>query len=268
MYVIKCDDKTLYNPLRQELTLSAPTLNLEVNKVGSVTFSMYPNHPQYNALKKMESIISVLQDSRVIFKGRVYSDAVNFYKVKRVEVEGLLAYFNDSIVRPYNFSGGVREYLEFLITQHNDQVSEHQRFILGEVTVEDSNDYITRENTNNPTTWAEIEEKLVNLLGGYIIIRYEDDGNYIDYLLLHNVKKRGVFHTVFHIRAVGKSVRLHALGAYSRALARIQRAALERYRVRRSAHLAAESVDLIHKMSLCRAADRGIAGHICNSIER
>lgn len=182
MYVIKCDDKTLYNPLRQELTLSAPTLNLEVNKVGSVTFSMYPTHPQYNALKKMESIISVLQDSRIIFKGRVYSDAVNFYKVKRVEVEGLLAYFNDSIVRPYNFSGGVREYLEFLITQHNDQVSEHQRFILGEVTVEDPNDYITRENTNNPTTWAEIEEKLVTLLGGYIIIRYEDDGNYIDYL--------------------------------------------------------------------------------------
>jgi hypothetical protein len=33
-----------------------------------------------------------------------------------------------------------------------------------------------------PNTWAEIEDKLIKLLGGYISIRYEEDGNYIDYL--------------------------------------------------------------------------------------
>jgi hypothetical protein len=63
----------------------------------------------FNAVKKMESEITVLQDSKPIFKGRVFSDNVNFYKVKKVEVEGILAYFNDSIVRPYEFTGDVPE---------------------------------------------------------------------------------------------------------------------------------------------------------------
>lgn len=183
MYLIKSDDLSLYNPLNADLTLSSPTLNLGINKVGSMTFSMLPTHPHFNRVKKMESIITVYQDSDIIFKGRVFSDNVGFYKIKKVEVEGVLAYLNDSVVRPYNFTGGVREYLDFLISQHNEQVESQQRFILGDVTVTDPNDYIIRANSNNPNTWSEITDKLINLLGGYICIRYEDDGNYIDYLV-------------------------------------------------------------------------------------
>lgn len=182
MYLIKCDDLPLYNPLTNDYVLGSPTLKLEVNKAGSLSFSMYPTHAHFNAVKKMESVITVLQDSKVIFKGRAFSDNVNFRKVKKVEVEGILAYFNDSIVRPYEFSGDVSEYVAFLINQHNEQVAEHQRFKVGSITVTDPNGYITRANSNTPKTWAEIEEKLVKLLGGYIRIRYEEDGNYIDYL--------------------------------------------------------------------------------------
>lgn len=183
MYLIKSDERTLYNPLNADLILSSPALNLGVNKVGSLTFSMLPTHPYFNRVKKMESIITVYQDSDIIFKGRVFSDNVSFYKIKKVEVEGLLAYLNDSIVRPYNFTGSVIEYLDFLISQHNEQVEPHQKFILGNVTVTDPNDYIIRANSNCPNTWSEITDKLINLLGGYICIRYEDDGNYIDYLV-------------------------------------------------------------------------------------
>jgi hypothetical protein len=182
MYKIKCEDLTLYNPLKKDLVVGDPTLNLEVNKAGSLTFSIYPTHTYYNSIRKMKSVISVYQDNRILFKGRVYSDVVNLLKVKKVEVEGLLAYFNDSIVRPYTFTGSVPEYLTFLITQHNDQVAEDQKFKIGNITVTDPNNYITRANSGTPRTWEEIEEKLIKLLGGYICIRYEDDGNYIDYL--------------------------------------------------------------------------------------
>ena len=99
-----------------------------------------------------------------------------------MEVEGVLGFLNDSIVRPYSFKGSVEEYFTMLIEQHNDQVEEFQRFKIGVVTVEDPNDYIVRESTNTPKTWDEIGEKLIKLLGGYISIRYEDDGNYVDYL--------------------------------------------------------------------------------------
>ena len=186
MYKIKCDDLTLYNPKFDNLVLGDPTLNLEVNKAGSLNFTIYPNHTYYNSIIKMKSIITVFRDNSIIFRGRVFSDTVNFYKNKKVEVEGVLAFFNDSIVRPYNFNGSPKEYLTFLINQHNNQVEAFQRFKLGNVSVIDNNDYIVRANSNNPNTWKEIEDKLIKSLGGYIRVRYENDGNYIDYLADYN----------------------------------------------------------------------------------
>lgn len=184
MYIVKCDDLTLWTSADNKLKLVSPTIKLEVNKIGSFSFKIYPDHLYYNRLQKMRSVISVYQDKRVIFKGRIYSDAMDFQKTKKVEVEGLLGYFNDSIVRPYDYSGTVKNYFTMLVNQHNNQVEEFQRFKVGVVTVTDSdeNDYITRASSDSPKTWDEINKKLIKLLGGHISIRYETDGNYIDYL--------------------------------------------------------------------------------------
>lgn len=182
MFKIFADDRVLWTPGDRDKKILSPTINLEVNKVGSASFKILPNHNYYDYLEKMKTIITIVQDNRTVFKGRVYSDAEDFRRVKTVQVEGLLGYFNDSIVRPYDYSGSPEDYLEFLIDQHNDQVESFQQFKLGRVTVEDSNDYITRASSDCPTTWSEITNKLIDLLGGYIVIRYEEDGNYIDYL--------------------------------------------------------------------------------------
>jgi hypothetical protein len=130
----------------------------------------------------MKSIISVHQGKRTLFKGRVFSDKADFHKVKKVEVEGLLGYFNDSFVRPYSFSGSVEDYFTTLVNQHNDQVTDAQKFKVGNVTVTDPNNLINRSSSNAVKTWDEINNKLIKLLGGYISIRYEEDGNYVDYL--------------------------------------------------------------------------------------
>lgn len=182
MFEILKDGLSLWNPRDQSKRLLSPTLSLEVNRVGSLSFKILPGHESYNALFQMRSIVTVLQDDRTVFKGRIYSVERDFRNIKTVTVEGLLGYFNDSIVRPYEFSGGVSEYLASLISQHNDQVEPAQRFKLGRVTVVDNNDYITRSSSDCPTTWKEINDKLIERLGGYIVIRYEADGNYIDYL--------------------------------------------------------------------------------------
>lgn len=182
MFYIKTDDVTLWSPVENKLKVVSPTLNLEVNKIGSLSFKVYPDHVCYNRLIKMKSVISVYQGNRTLFKGRVYSDNVDFHKAKKVEVEGVLGYFNDSIVRPYEFTGSVEEYFTMLIDQHNAQVEEFQRFKVGVVTVTDPNDYIVRSSESAVKTWDEINNKLIKLLNGYISIRYEDDGNYLDYL--------------------------------------------------------------------------------------
>ena len=182
MFYVKVDDLTLWSPTDNKLKIVSPTLKLEVNKIGSFSFKIYPNHEYYGRLQKMKSIISVHQGERTLFKGRVFSDAMDFRKAKKVEVEGVLGYFNDSVVRPYDFTGSVEDYFTLLVNQHNDQVEEFQRFKVGVVTVTDPNNKIVRASSNTPKTWDEINDKLIKLLGGYISIRYEDDGNYIDYL--------------------------------------------------------------------------------------
>lgn len=182
MYRIIADNNMLWSPGADGKKLVSPKLSLETNKIGSLSFTIYPDHSSYNFLVKMQSIITVYQDEDILFKGRIFSDKADFHKAKKIEVEGLLGYFNDSIVRPYSYKGSVTGYLKFLITQHNNQEPENKQFKLGVVTVTDPNDYITRASSEYPKTWDEINEKLIKLLGGYIVIRYEEDGNYIDYL--------------------------------------------------------------------------------------
>lgn len=182
MFKIDVDGLPLWSPVEEKLKLVSPTLSLEVNKIGSLSFKITPDHPRYNSLVKMQSIITVYQETRTLFKGRVFSDNTDFRKVKKVEVEGILGCLNDSIVRPYDFKGSVTDFVTMLVNQHNSQVADFQKFKVGVVTVTDPNNYITRASSNNPKTWDEINEKLIKLLGGYISIRYEADGNYIDYL--------------------------------------------------------------------------------------
>lgn len=199
MYQIKCDKYILYDPRDEDLIVSNPKCNLAVNTVGSASFTIYDTHPFYSNLKKLRSVFEILQDGQTIFRGRMTEDSKDFDNIKAVDLEGAMAYFNDSIIRPFVFpddfandaayktaasSGNVVEYfLSWLIQQHNSQVQEFQRFKLGNVTVKDANNYITRESSGYPKTWEILKSKLFDSsLEGYLCIRYEEDGNYIDYL--------------------------------------------------------------------------------------
>lgn len=199
MYQIRCDDRVLYDPRDESLVLTSPKCKMEVNTVGEASFTIHANHPEYRSIHKLRSIIEILQDGKAIFRGRVTADTLDFDNTSAVDVEGVLAFLNDSVVRPYSFpddfaddagyiaaeeSGNVIEfYLAWLLERHNAQVDDFQKLKLGNVTVSDPNNYLSRSNSGYSTTWKEVEEKLFGSgLGGYICIRYEADGNYVDYL--------------------------------------------------------------------------------------
>lgn len=199
MYQVKCDDFHLLDYRDPSLILEDPKITVEVNTIGSGSFTIYNTHPYFNKLKKMKSVFEVRDEIGVVFRGRMPKEALDFDNAKDVELEGALGYFNDSIVRPYNFPddflddvdyisaaefGNVVKFLlKWFIDNHNSQVQPFQQFKLGEVTVSDPNNYITRSNEKHTKTWAELKSKLFESgLGGYLCIRYEEDGNYIDYL--------------------------------------------------------------------------------------
>ena len=199
MYQVKCDDYPLLDLRDEKLILFNPKVKMEVNTVGEGSFTIYKNHPYYDQIKRLKSIFEVRDEIGAIFRGRMTDDSLDFNNGKAIDLEGLMAFFNDSIIAPYNFpedfledaeylaaaeSGNVVEFfLNWLIEQHNSQVQEFQRFKLGDVTVSDPNNYIARSDSDSQHTWDVLKSKLFDsALGGYLCIRYEDDGNYIDYL--------------------------------------------------------------------------------------
>lgn len=182
MYQVYCDGQLLHDPRLQDYQLISPAISLELNKTGSFTFTQYPDHPMAGIIQKLKSVIEVKKDGAVLFRGRPLSSKEGFYRQQDYTCEGELAFLLDSRVRPFQMAGGVTELFAHLITQHNEQVDKYKQFKPGNVTVTDPNNYINRSNTTYETTFEVIKTRLLDTLGGYLWVRHESDGVYLDYL--------------------------------------------------------------------------------------
>lgn len=182
MYQVSCDSFLLYNDQEEGYEIFNPKLELELNKIGKFEFTIYNNHPSFDKLNRLKSIIQVFQDDFLLFRGRILNDEQGFYNQKQVSCESELAFLVDSIQRPYDFTGTPAELFVQFITNHNAQVDAEHQFKIGVITVTDPNSYINRSDTEYLNTWESIQKKLIDTLGGYIWIRHESDGTYIDYL--------------------------------------------------------------------------------------
>lgn len=181
MWKVYCDSYLLFADTTEDYKIISPSLTLELNKTGSFTFTIYSNHPNYDKLKKLKSIIQVFKDNELYFRGRILNDKVGFYNEKQVSCEGELAFLLDSIQRPFKFPAtdtdpaSPADYFTFLINRHNAQVDEDHQFVIGTISVTDSNNYIARSDTEYSTTWQLINEGLINTHGGYLWV--DSDGN-------------------------------------------------------------------------------------------
>lgn len=186
MYKVYLDEKLLYHPNMEELSLGRAKVKVELNKAGSFDFTIYKANNRYSDIKKKKSIVTIYNEDRRLFRGRVLNVKKGFYNQLQVTCEGELAFLLDSTVRPYEFKGSVEELFQFYINSHNAQMDDEARkFKAGRCTVTDPNDYIVRANTGvngYPKTLDEMKEKLVDKLGGYLWTREGEDGIYIDYL--------------------------------------------------------------------------------------
>ena len=190
MYQITCNDKLIYDLRLNNRIVTSPTLTLELNKTGSLKFTI----PSISDTKidLLNGVLKVYDDGLKIYEGRALYNKKDFYNNNSIECEGILAYLLDSIVRPYEYHNmSVKNYLSTLLINHNSQVEAKKQFQLGNVTVIDNNDSLYRKSENYVNTWSEINEKLINRLGGYLVIREENGVRYLDYLAeLNNVNNQ------------------------------------------------------------------------------
>lgn len=200
MYQLKYKNYILYDPrlADEKLIVRDPSVKLAVSKAGEMSFSVGAEHPYLSNLRRMSGLVELLDGTFPIYRGRITSDIKDFYGAHKIETEGIMAALNDSIIPPFIFpddfagdaaykaaaAGGnvVEFFFRWILSQHNAQVTAEQQIKPGVVTVSDPNNYITRSSGEYATAMTTISDKLFkSSLGGNLLIRYENDGNYLDY---------------------------------------------------------------------------------------
>ena len=159
-------------------------IDLAVNQHGDCKFTVPAVNPAYDAIKKLGAIVTVYNGDREAFRGRVAEVTRDFYDNLEVYCEGQLAFFCDSMIQPFAYKGTVKDLLSFIIDTHNAIVPDEKKFALGTVTVTDpdNNGVLVRSSDSALSCWEVISSKLINMLGGYLMVRKSGDTYYIDYL--------------------------------------------------------------------------------------
>lgn len=182
MYRVFYNNTLIADSRIENLAIINPVVSLKVNCAGTFTFTMPSNHPYYDLIQKKVGLIKVFRDEEQIFEGDCVRTTVDFFKQKKFECEGDLAFLNDTFLRPGRIEDlASRQLLERYIASHNSLVSEEKRFTVGQVTAHDSNDSISCY-TNYNSTMTEIKEDLIDDIGGFLRVRHENNIRYLDYL--------------------------------------------------------------------------------------
>lgn len=183
------DGNTIYYPSDGKAVLISSTLNLELNTAGSLSFICPPENPYYEKIYNRKSIVSVYRDEKEIFIGEVREQTKDLRGNKKVQCVGLLSYLADSIQPQMEYHDQTPyQLLSKFLKNHNEQVDDKKKIMLGRVTVTDPNNSLYRF-TNYETTMEVIMTKMVDKLGGYLKLRREEDLLYLDYLRLEEMGK-------------------------------------------------------------------------------
>lgn len=184
MYKMKADGVVFYDPSADDMTLQvlSPKATFELNKAGSLTFTVLPGNVMYDGLHKLKTVITLEQDDEIVFRGRVLETATDLYNQKEVYCEGELAFLLDSLVRPYDFKGKAADLFRQLVTAHNEQVEEYKRFEIGIITAVDDEDETEVKGDSYADTLAEISSLLIEEHGGYLRVRRDGGVRYLDYV--------------------------------------------------------------------------------------
>lgn len=186
-WTIWCDDDLIYDPRLKDYKVTSAKLAQELNKADTLTFSIYPQHPNFNKIKKLKPTLTVMYGDTIKARCRVLDDELGWENGKKVTAEGPLAWCNDTVQRPFEFPQDEEhttpaDYFAFLIGRHNAQEPAARQITVGTVTATDPNNYIARSDTQYSSTFQLLKEGLLNTVGGYMIPRYTAQETILDYL--------------------------------------------------------------------------------------
>ena len=185
MFSIYADDVLVFSSRDPNATMrhiTSPQANGEIGRAGGLTFTILPTHPAYSTIRKFKTKITAKLNTRLIFIGRVIDDSKDIYNVRKVTCEGALSFLLDSVQSPRPGNVTVRHFLTSCLAEHNQQVEDSKKFTIGNVTIPEAEEEINQNIDSYQDTKSALEKFLIGVYGGYLVVRTEASGNYIDYL--------------------------------------------------------------------------------------
>ena len=164
LFRIYVDGSLFYHPQMSKLAITAARIEEDAENIDSMTLSAPFNHPYLSAVRPLASTIVCKKGDTVVFEGRALDNGTDFYNTHTWTCESL------------------RGLLELFISVHNNTVEEKKRFVVGNVTVTDNNDYVSYSSIDFTVTLDAIRDKLIKTHGGFLRVRYVGGVKYLDYI--------------------------------------------------------------------------------------
>ena len=186
MFVVYCDGKPFYAPhiIDRDLKLTSAKITYEINKAGSFEYTIPPINKNYNIFKKLKSIITVEEDGKEIWRGRVLDSRRDFYNNKKMTCEGELAFLNDGLARPYDHSDGVtvQDMFAYYNRYYTDNGTPERLIYFGNITAVSPSKKVYIKSDTWIVILDDLLDNLVNKLGGLLTFRETDGKRYLDWI--------------------------------------------------------------------------------------
>lgn len=167
--------------------ISDAKLTATTNNPDYLDFTIGVTHALYSTVAERASTVELYFDDVKLFSGIITSIDIDMEGNKAISCDGALAYLQDTLVRPYSTVAGeqgltapssVDGLFQWYIDQHNaNALNSTKDFTVGvnQGAYLDSNNYIYRSSEQLPTTWSELNSKILDELGGYIFLEYGEN---------------------------------------------------------------------------------------------
>lgn len=179
MIKVYADAQLVYAPLVEGYELMDLVVTTGVNKAGTAEIKMPPGHPAYNAFTSYVTVVTVYRHDVLLFRGRALYLTDDIYGCRTVTCEGERGFLRDTIEpasRAQAVTGTPEALFREFMMHYNADCDAAKRFVVGEVTVTDPNDYIRIE-WEEARTMYDMIDKLVELCGGYVTFSDDAAGN-------------------------------------------------------------------------------------------
>lgn len=221
----------IHHPLmaHEGKTILEGSVEIELGKAGSAEITIPPTNPGYKYIRKMRTIVQIMNDNEELFCGRVLHEDQDFNNNKKLYLEGELARLIDAIMpfpdsqHGYKYSNTAYGYFGECITIYNSQmdgVNPLVPFWLAEngvtyahISSKFANMTVEFEEHEYVTVQDAVYDKIVDNCGGFVKTRFLDyDANgfprhTIDYVDSDDISNEdGAFHVCGQSIAFSKNL--------------------------------------------------------------